>query len=228
MIKLYELAGKDSSIRFSPYVWRVRLSLLHKGLPFDGIAVQFTDKTAFAAAQSRTVPVINAGDLWVADSFDICVHLDEHHQGKKLIGDVTTAKFFNNWLDTVVVRGLFPMIACDVWTILTPQDQEYFRSSREKYLGCTLEEARDARQGATADFLKALAPARNMLKQSDNKFLSGDEAGWCDYALAGNFIWARIISDYDVLKGDAILSQWMERMLDLFDGHARKAPRVHG
>lgn len=33
-ITLYELAGADADRRFSPFSWRVRMALLHKGLSF--------------------------------------------------------------------------------------------------------------------------------------------------------------------------------------------------
>ena len=32
-IKLYDLAAKDETIRFSPNCWRVRLALAHKNRP---------------------------------------------------------------------------------------------------------------------------------------------------------------------------------------------------
>jgi hypothetical protein len=32
-IKLYDLAGAETDRRFSPYCWRARMALVHKGLP---------------------------------------------------------------------------------------------------------------------------------------------------------------------------------------------------
>ena len=225
MIKLYELAAKDEAIRFSPYVWRVRLALLHKGIPFDGIPWHFTDKAAIASADSLAVPVIQTGGGWVKDSFDICLHLDEHYEGPKLIEDVTMAKFFNGWATRTVSLELFPMLAADIWSILTPEDQVYFRTTRERFLRRTLEEAQAGREEAIPAFLKHLAPIRDMLSKS--KFLSGDAPGWSDYAMASIFIWARTVSDYDVLDDDMVLTEWLDRILDLFDGHVRKAPTAH-
>lgn len=227
MIRLYELAARDEAIRFSPYAWRVRLALLHKGLPFEGIAWHLVDKAAIAPAKSMTVPVISADDYWLRDSFDICLYLDKEYSEKPLFNDITMARFYNGWLTKTVVHGLFPMIAADIWSILSEEDQVYFRKSREKYLGCSLEEAREKREQTTPEFLASLSPVRDMLTTSGSQFLSGDQAGWSDYALAGNFIWARTVSDYEVLDDDMILTEWFERMLDLFDGHARKAPTVH-
>ena len=227
MIQLYELVAKNEAIRFSPYAWRVRLSLLHKGLQYEGIPWHLTDKAAIADANSKTVPVIKTKDGWARDSFEICLQLDKNFSDKQLINDVTMARFFNGWLTRTVVHGLFPMIAADIWEILSDDDQLYFRKTREKFLGSSLEQARKGRETITPDFLASLSPVREMLTMSGADFLSGDNAGWSDYALASNFIWARAVSDYDVLDDDMVLTEWFERMLDLFDGHARKAPTVH-
>ena len=35
MKKLYELAGADENRRFSPYCWRARMALAHKGLEVE-------------------------------------------------------------------------------------------------------------------------------------------------------------------------------------------------
>ena len=45
-IKLWELAGEDSEISISPYVWRVRLLLAHKGQSYESIPWRFLEKDA--------------------------------------------------------------------------------------------------------------------------------------------------------------------------------------
>ncbi|MDE1903950.1 MAG: glutathione S-transferase N-terminal domain-containing protein, partial [Alphaproteobacteria bacterium] len=37
MLKLFDLAGADDDRRFSPYCWRVKLALAHKGLPVETV-----------------------------------------------------------------------------------------------------------------------------------------------------------------------------------------------
>ncbi len=68
MIHLYDLAGADPTRRFSPYCWRIRLALLHKGLPFETIPWRFTDKPVIAFAGSDKVPVLVDGDKILHDS----------------------------------------------------------------------------------------------------------------------------------------------------------------
>ena len=43
-IKLYDLAGADPDLRFSPYCWRVKMAIAHKGLPCETIPWRFSDK----------------------------------------------------------------------------------------------------------------------------------------------------------------------------------------
>src|SRR3989442_944806 len=57
-IKLYDLAGAEDDRRFSPYCWRVKMALKHKGLDFETVAWRFTEKEAIAPYQSTTVPVL--------------------------------------------------------------------------------------------------------------------------------------------------------------------------
>jgi len=57
----------------------------------------------------------------------------------------------------------------------------------------------------------------------EQKFLSGAEPAYPDYILAGSFMWPRTISSLELLEADDPVHAWRERMLDLFDGMARKA-----
>ena len=42
-IVLYDLKGRDG-LRYSPYCWRIRYALAHKGLEIENVAVGFTEK----------------------------------------------------------------------------------------------------------------------------------------------------------------------------------------
>ena len=56
-LQLYDLAGAEPERRFSPYCWRIKLALMHKGLPFDTIPWRFTDKDVIAFSGQGRVPV---------------------------------------------------------------------------------------------------------------------------------------------------------------------------
>src|SRR5947207_15493321 len=76
-IKLYDLAGAEDDRRFSPYCWRVKMALKHKGLDFETVPWRFTEKEALAPYKSATVPVLVDGSNSVYDSWAIALYLDE-------------------------------------------------------------------------------------------------------------------------------------------------------
>jgi glutathione S-transferase len=49
-IERYDLAAADPRIMFSPFCWRVRMALLHKGLDFTVVPWRFSDRSATAAS----------------------------------------------------------------------------------------------------------------------------------------------------------------------------------
>ena len=60
-IKLYDLAGAETDRRFSPYCWRARMALAHKGLEVETIPWRFTEKDAIAfSGQGR---VLSSGPI---------------------------------------------------------------------------------------------------------------------------------------------------------------------
>ena len=78
-MKLYELAGEDLEIRFSPYCWIVRFALVHKGLHADLIPWHMTDKEAIAFSGQGKVPLLVDGSNVIADSVEILAYLEKNH-----------------------------------------------------------------------------------------------------------------------------------------------------
>ena len=54
-------------------------------------------------------------------------------------------------------------------------------------------------------------------------YVSGKTPAFADYILFGAFQWARAVSPLRLLEPDDPVYAWRERMLDLYDGLARKA-----
>lgn len=50
-LRLWELAGAEPKRVFSPYVWRVRLVLAHKGIEYESKTWRYNDKQLIAPAQ---------------------------------------------------------------------------------------------------------------------------------------------------------------------------------
>ena len=52
-IQMYDLAGADPAVRFSPYCWRTRMALAHKGLAVESVPWRFTEKDRLEWLQAR-------------------------------------------------------------------------------------------------------------------------------------------------------------------------------
>ena len=224
---MFDLAAGDPTIRFSPYCWRIKLALAMKGLPVETIPWRFTEQDKLPPG-CRTVPTVIDGDTVVSDSFAIATYLDETYPDRpSLFGGKqghAHARLINSWADTAVGAALVPLMVFDVWSAVAPADRDYFRQSREKRFGCTLEQLQAGRDAALPAFRAALNPARITLRVQP--WLGGDAPSYADIILFGGFMWARSISRFEILAADDMLNDWRDRMLDLFGGLARTAPRV--
>ncbi|HTR84890.1 MAG TPA: glutathione S-transferase N-terminal domain-containing protein [Reyranella sp.] len=223
MITLYDLVFAQDR-RPSPYCWRIKLALKHKGLTWRDEPVGFGEKQKIAFAQSQTVPVLHDGTKIVKDSWAIARHLDSTYPDKPLLTDQSYTRFVNGWADTAVNGAIFPLIISDLAERVRPEDKAYIVESRGKRLGTTdfAGFQAKAREKGLATFRAVLEPARRVL--AEQKFLSGAAPAYPDYILLGTLMWPRTISPLALLEESDPVHAWRERMFDLFDGFARKAP----
>ncbi len=223
--QLFELVGVDADRPFSPFCWRTRMALAHKGLDVESVPWRFTERDAIMKHQSEKVPVLLDGDKTVSDSWAIANYLEDTYPDRPSLfggeGGRAMARMLNWWGDIATIGGLFPMIVADIYGHLPAADQGYFRKSREARLGKTLEEASASRDKDVEVFRKSLDPMRLTLRTQ--AFLGGAAANYADYIVFGGFQWARAISPFKLLKDDDAIYAWREKMLDLFDGMARKS-----
>ncbi|MGJ4885544.1 glutathione S-transferase family protein [Bradyrhizobium sp. HKCCYLRH1065] len=225
-VKLYELVGTDASRPFSPYCWRTRMALAHKGLSADTIPWRFTEKSAIAPHGSEKVPVMLDGDRAVADSWAIANYLEDTYPDRPSLfggaGGRAMGRFLNAWGDIAIVGGIFPLIIADIPKNLAAEDADYFRKSREARFGKSLEEVMASRDQAVIGFRRSLEPLRQTLKTQ--AFIGGDAPDYADYIVFGGFQWARVVSPFRLLEESDSVHAWRERLLDAFDGLARKSP----
>lgn len=225
-LKMYDLAGADEALRFSPYCWRVRYCCAHKGLPLETVPWRFTDKALLPAPNEGTVPVlIDAGQV-VTDSWRIALHLDARHPGPALFdGDQSRALalMIKFWIERTVHPLITRMAVRDAWLGLHAKDQPYFRTSREQRLGRPLEEVVRNREETRGQFGAALEPLRALL--GEQRFVCGAAPAFADYAVFGAFMWVRCVSNFEVLADGDPVQAWRERMLDLYGGLGRGAVR---
>lgn len=225
-IRMYDLAGADPTRRFSPFCWRARMALAHKQLTVDTIPWRFIEKASIAHSGQERVPVLEDGERVVADSWTIANYLeDAYPERPSLFGGPAAraaARYFNCWADTVQIPGIASFVVAGVVKHLDPRDVDYFRLTREKRFGMTLEEFCAHREKRVGGFRQSLEPLRQTL--SAQPFLGGDAPQHFDYIVFGGFQWARSISPFALLGADDPIAAWRTRMLDAFDGLARKSP----
>lgn len=224
-LRLYDLAGAEPERRFSPYCWRTKLALMHKGLPFDTIPWRFTDKDAIAFSGQDRVPVLVDGDRVVFDSWTIANYLDDAYPDPASLfggGEArAVTRFANAWADGVLVTGIMRLVVTDIFAHLHPKDRAYFRETREKRLGAKLEAVSANRETDVLTFRKNIEPVRAVL--AAQPYLGGATPAYADYSVFGCFQWSRCISPFPLLLNDDPVWAWRERLLSAFDGFARNA-----
>jgi glutathione S-transferase len=226
-IVLYDLAGADPDVRFSPYCWRTRFALAHKGLPVETVPWRFTDHETIAFSGQAKVPVIQDDGKVVFDSWTIADYLEQQVPTPTLFGDATGrahAAFVNAWADAVLVGGIARFIVRDLLDAIDPKDREYFRSSREARFGKPLEEVQEGRDDRLTAFRESLLPVRLVLRRQ--AWLGGAAPSYADHIVAGTLMWPRCSSRYVLLEDSDPVAGWLGRVLDLYGGLGRSAKRA--
>ncbi|MDP6787761.1 MAG: glutathione S-transferase N-terminal domain-containing protein, partial [Rhodospirillales bacterium] len=211
--------------RFSPYCWRTRLALAHKGLTAELIPVRFSDKDLIAFSGQSKVPVLVDGDTTLSDSWTIAGYLEDTYADRPSLfggaGGRGATRILNAWMDKVQNPLILRMIVLDVFNGIEEADRDYFRASREQRFAMPLEDVPADRAARIEDFRAGLDFLRDIV--AGQPFLSGATAAYADYIVFSGFQWARSISRFELLKADDPLNPWRDRMLGLFDGLAAKA-----
>jgi glutathione S-transferase len=222
--QLYELVGEDPARRFSPYCWRSRMALAHKGLEADVVPWRFTEGERLGFAGTDKVPVLVDDDRVVHDSTAIATYLDEAYSNAPALfqGDPAARRFVMEWTNAVLHPAVVRLIVSDIPAILDAKGRAYFIESREKRFGMTLAQVTADRETQVVHFRALLTPLRHVVTAQE--YLGGVEPDYADYAVFGAFQWARCVSPFRLLEESDPVFAWRERMLDLFGGLAREAP----
>jgi len=223
-IQLYDLASGDPKLRFSPYCWRIKMALAHKGLSWEEVPCHFTDKDRLPTPNAGTVPVLVDNAKVVSDSWAIAEYLDQHYPDNPLFGcdqarSVTLLIKF--WIEKAVQPLITRMGVVDFMSTLAEKDKPYFRESRAKRFGMPIEQVMSNREQTREQFRAALEPLRSML--AEQPYVAGASPAYADYIVFGALQWLRCGSPFPGLTRDDAVFVYRERMLDLFDGIGRNA-----
>ena len=115
-LRLYDLAGADDAVRFSPNSWLTRLALTHKNVACETIPWRFTDKDAIPVSGQGKVAVLLDGERCVPDSWAIAEYLEATYPARpSLFGSVAgraLVRFVNQWTSEVlymaIARAILP------------------------------------------------------------------------------------------------------------------------
>ena len=224
---LYDLAGEDPACRFSPFCWRTRLALAHKGLEVEAVPWRFTERDRLGFSGQDKVPVLVGGERVVADSWAIACWLEDRYPDRPSLfggeGGRAVSRFLNTWVDGALHPQVARMVVADILTVIAPGDRAYFRESRERRFGMPLERVSADRAERVQGFRRDLLhPLRVTLGQQP--WLGGERPRYADYIVFGAFQWARVCSGFALLEEGDPVAAWRERVLDLHGGLARATP----
>ncbi|HLU04462.1 MAG TPA: glutathione S-transferase family protein [Advenella sp.] len=216
MIRLYELCASDPDLVFSPYCWRVRLALAHKRLPFEASPIGFMDKEKIAFADSQLVPVLTDGDMVIKESLDILAYLDRTYPQAPLGLDSDTGRARVRFISELILRHITPVIfKPSLMAIYEAQPEAakgYFRESREKRFGCTLEQLQAS--ASASDAHKALGALEAQLKTTP--YLDGSQPGATDFVVVAHLIFSWIFG-FQYWQDDSAVGQWFNRVLNAYE-----------
>ena len=218
-LTLYELTGKDDR-RFSPYCWRIRMALAHKGLDAAFVPVRFTDKATLDFSGQGKVPVLVDGDTTVVDSFEIACYLDDTYPDRPaLFGNEIargTARVINHWTNSVLHGAFQPLVIDDIYQHLADEDRAYFLETRSPRFDRSFDQVQANRDHDVIAARNAMTLLR--LTLAEQPYLSGSAPAFADYIVLGAFQWARSISPFKILADDDPVRAWRDRVLQAFDG----------
>src|SRR5690348_3093507 len=116
-VRLYELVlanGRSAS----PFVWRIRYALAHKGIAYESVPLGFIQIPEVFGGRFKTLPVIEHGDRMMAESWDIAEYLDrafpEHPRLFSSPAEQAVVRLFDQWLLAGVIRPMLPVYILDV------------------------------------------------------------------------------------------------------------------
>ncbi|KAG7433608.1 Glutathione S-transferase-like protein ustS [Fusarium oxysporum f. sp. raphani] len=174
-IILYDLAC-IKNICFSPVVWKIRLMLNYKGIPYKTIFLEFPD----------IEPTLKELGL---DSHDSSSGSPSYTLGREI--------------ETKARGAVGPAFRISVTPrenlILSPRAQEYFRAKNEARMGCKLEDLIDPEKEektwqGIADKMQELSDLM-LTNRDEGPFLLGEKPSYTDFFIAASLQSARTIDD---------------------------------
>lgn len=223
-IKLYDLVVA-SGCTISPFVWRTKYAIAHKGFRIETIPMGFTNIPEKTGGRTERLPMIDDNGTFVTDSWKIAEYLDETYPDRPMLFEGPSqkilTKFIDGWIWQNAIGPYFGCYVADNVDRAFPEDRDYLRESRSRLFlgGKSPEEFVAGREERIPGIRKALEPLRALLK--DTPWIGGEKPNYADYCVLACFLWAGSIASYPPLEAGDPLLDWINRGFDLYGGLGR-------
>lgn len=228
-IKLYDLQ-LESGCTISPFVWRTKYALAHKGFEIEIVPGGFTGIEELTGGFSNRLPVIEDDGVKIKDSWAIAEYLDETYPDRPMLfageSHKILTKFIDSWAWSTAIGPWFRCYILDYHDLSRPQDRPYVRQSREEWFlqGRRLEDVQAGREERLPTVPPLLEPLRTLLK--DTPWLGGQSPNYTDYCILAVFLWTASVAKIPPLHDDDPLKDYIDRGFDLYGGLGRH-PGMH-
>ena len=210
-MKLYELATADGTL-FSPPCWRIRLALQMHGLEYESALVGYTDIPAIRGPNDerfQTVPILCNEALGMSDSWEIINYLDTSYaaRGKFFRAPAEKAQslYMQKVMDDIHKKGM-KLFALAIFNSITDKDKDYFRTTREKRLGTTLEElAKSADPAVLVDAYQTME-----VYLQEQPFFGGDAPNYVDITVLSHLQLPAQLGDANPLPKLPAMTKWTQ------------------
>ncbi|KAL2854311.1 hypothetical protein BJY01DRAFT_205904 [Aspergillus pseudoustus] len=210
-IILYDLAS-TKGVCFSPAVWRIRIILNFKHIPYSTIFLEFPDiestlKPLVPPPVSEgkvkyTVPAIHhiPSNSYVMDSAQIALFLESTYPDPPVPLTSELGRTIEAQARGVIGATFGASVMPREMNILAPRAQEYFRRTREAYLGHKLEdlladpEKEEQSWDAMSEGIRAVSELLRTNK-ADGPFVLGARPSYTDFFVAGSLQAARVVDE---------------------------------
>lgn len=227
-IRLYDLV-LASGVTLSPFVWRTKLALKHKGFEIDDVETSYMGIRRILDGTCTRLPVIEDDGKIVPDSWEIARYLDEAYPERPMLyrseGERNFAKFLDGWMFRHVVHPWFTCFTLDQVKLVHEEDKQYVLDAHQNriFKGRPLEEVVADKEQRLVETRLMLEPIRALLK--DTPWFAGAEPNQIDYIMLSHFLWCSSLASHPPLASDDPILEWLGRGLDLFGGIGRD-PRL--
>ncbi|KAJ5196631.1 hypothetical protein N7449_007110 [Penicillium cf. viridicatum] len=207
-IVLYDLAC-TKHVSFSPVVWRIRLILNYKNIPYKTIFLEFPDIEPTlknlglipGEASKYTVPAIQhvPTNTYIMDSLPIAQFLESTYPDPLVPLTSDLGREIETKARGVLGKAIYSSVMPREIHILSPRSQGYFRRTREASLGHRLEDLLngDREERVWDSVSEAMGAIGELIRthKADGPFVLGAQPSYTDFFIAGSLQSIRVIDE---------------------------------